>query len=172
MAIEHGSSARAATLTPRACPATVSVPVRSLADALAATDTSTAPLPLPVAPLTIDIHARSEAAVHAQPAPAVTVTEADPPVASNVRLDAESTNVHGRGVGCTGVVLCSQAAPAARTITIPARAMCLTRSLGFDSERRNRNATGDRRQACKFFEMARRERRSASEIPPAPMKRR
>jgi hypothetical protein len=93
------------TRTATACPATVSVPVRSVVETFAPTETSTLPLPVPVAPATTVIHSRSDVAVHAQLAAVVTVIEAEPPAAPKARLEADSVNVHGSGVGSTGVVL-------------------------------------------------------------------
>ena len=104
MSYVHDSAGRLATVTATACPATVRVPVRSVVEELAATVISTAPLPDPVAPPAIVIHARSDVAVHAQPAAVVTVTDAEPPAVPKARLDADSVNVQGSGVGVTGVV--------------------------------------------------------------------
>jgi hypothetical protein len=68
-------------LTVTVCPATVSVVLRALVEALAATVTVTDALPDPLAGETVAQPAL-DAAVHAQPAWAVTVTAALPPPAA------------------------------------------------------------------------------------------
>jgi hypothetical protein len=62
----------------------------------------TTPDPVAAAPPVTDIHPLSDTAVHAQFAPVVTVTEADPPAASNESVDGESAYEHGVGVGSLG----------------------------------------------------------------------
>jgi hypothetical protein len=85
----HGS--RPSWLTATACPATVKVPVRAALPVLAVRATVTVPFPVPFAPAVIDIHPRSDAVVHVQLAAlAVTLTALDPPLAGNVRDDADS----------------------------------------------------------------------------------
>jgi len=85
MSTVHGPTTRPSTRTATACPAIVTVPVRSLVDALAVTDTWTLPFPRPLPPLTIDIHARSDVALHAQPSAVVTAIDVDPPDAGKDR---------------------------------------------------------------------------------------
>lgn len=69
-------------MTVMVCPATVSVPVRGLESAFAATAKSTLPLPEPLLPLVIVIQAALLDAVHAQPLLVVTAAVAALPAAA------------------------------------------------------------------------------------------
>jgi hypothetical protein len=71
-------------------PAMVNVPVRTALVGFEETVTLTVPPPLPLAPLVMDIQPLSDVAVHVQWLAALTVTELDPPDASNDKDDAES----------------------------------------------------------------------------------
>lgn len=62
-----------AWVTEKVCPAIVTVPVRELVEALAATATCTVPLPLPDVPEVTVIHEVLLVAFHAQPVVPVTV---------------------------------------------------------------------------------------------------
>jgi hypothetical protein len=103
------------TCTATDSPATVSVPVRTAPVGFEETVTLTVPAPLPLAPLVMDIQPRSDVAVHVQWLAALTVTELEPPDASNDRDDAESAYVHGPGVGSVGELLLQPSAAAAST---------------------------------------------------------
>jgi hypothetical protein len=88
--------------TATACPAIVSVPVRTSVLPFAVTVTLTTPFPVLLVPAVMDIHPRSDAAVQAQFAAVVTVTEPDPPGASNDSVDGDSVYEHGVGAGSFG----------------------------------------------------------------------
>ena len=93
----------------------VNVPVRTVFVGFEETVTLTVPAPLPLAPLVMDIQPLSDVAVHVHWLAALTVTELDPPDASNDRDDAESVYVHGVGVGSVGEILLHPNAVAAST---------------------------------------------------------
>jgi hypothetical protein len=69
----------AACDTVKISPAIVSVPVRPVVAAFAATLKFTVPLPLPVAPLVTVIHGTAAVAVQEQPPIEVTAAEPEPP---------------------------------------------------------------------------------------------
>ena len=71
-------------------PAMVNVPVRTALVGFEETVMLTVPAPLPLAPPVTDIQPLSDVAVHVQWLAALTVTELDPPDASNDRDEAES----------------------------------------------------------------------------------
>jgi len=64
--------------------------------------TLTTPVPVLLDPPVIDIQPLSDAAVHVQFAAVVTVTEPDPPDASNESVDGDSVYEHGVGAGSPG----------------------------------------------------------------------
>jgi len=84
-----------ACVTVKVWPPMIIVPVRDVADVLAATLYVTVPLPLPLAPAATVSHAALLVAVQPQPLPAVTVTV--PVVADETTLAVldERLNVHG-----------------------------------------------------------------------------
>jgi hypothetical protein len=123
IAIVQGSVPACVTAT--GCPAIVSVPLRASGFAFAVTLTATVPDPVP-APLPTLTQPRSDAAVHAHPAVVVTVTDALPPDAPNVRADWDRVNVHAAGgVGSVGdfVSHAQMAASAATIVMTPPEAM-------------------------------------------------
>ena len=94
----------------------VNVPVRTALVGFDDTVTLTVPPPLPLAPLVMDIQPLSDVAVHVHWLAALTVTELDPPDASNDRDDAERVYVQGAGVGSVGeLLLQARVAAASRT---------------------------------------------------------
>ena len=90
-----GEMSRVQATKPSSCtetdsPAMVNVPVRTVLVGFEETVTLTVPAPLPLAPLVMDIQPLSDVAVHVHWLAALTVTELEPPDASNDRDDAES----------------------------------------------------------------------------------
>ena len=79
------------------CPATVMLPLRGLAVALASTEYVNVPLPVPFPPLTIVIQLSLLTADHAQALVVVTVTAADPPPAAIVWVVGEIAYEQGVG---------------------------------------------------------------------------
>lgn len=77
-------------------PAIVSVPVRLVVPALAATAKVTVPAPTPAAPVLTVIQEALLTAVHVQPVPALTVVLPLPPAAASVWLTGEIVGAHGR----------------------------------------------------------------------------
>jgi hypothetical protein len=82
-AYEH--AAPPSCVTVNVCPATLSVPVRSVVPVLGATSNVTVPLPEPLPPLMIVIQAAWLTAVHTHELPAVTAVDEVSPPAGEVR---------------------------------------------------------------------------------------
>ena len=97
----HGTPA---CVTVKVLPPIVSVPLREVVEALAATVYETEPFPLPLALALIVIQASLLVALHPQPVPAVTVTVPDAPAATAL-VDA-------------GEIVGSQGAPAWVTVKV------------------------------------------------------
>src|SRR5216684_2750202 len=90
-----------ASLTVKAWPAIVSVPLRLLAVLFAFTENPTVPLPVPLAPEVTCVHPWLLTAVQLQPDPdkTVTFTLPVPPAAEKDALGADNWYVHGGGGG-------------------------------------------------------------------------
>ena len=106
-------------VTENVCPPTVSVPVRGLVLALAATLKLTEPLPVPVAPLVTVNHPVSLLTpVHEHPDDAVIVAEPVPPAATTDWLVGASAYVHG-AAACVTEKVCPP------MVSVPPRGLVL-----------------------------------------------
>ncbi len=116
--IENAPHAAASWLTVKVCPATVTVPVRAVPAALAATVSATVPLPVPVAPAVTVIQLALLVAVRAHPVVPVTVTDSEAPDAATLDwLAGEIENAPHAAASWVTVKVC----PA--TVTVPVRAV-------------------------------------------------
>jgi hypothetical protein len=90
-----GAQGVPACVTVKVLPAIVSVPVRLVVPAFAATVNDTGPEPVPAAPELIVIHAALLTATQVHPAPAVTVLVPVPPAAAMLCETGEMLGAHG-----------------------------------------------------------------------------